>query len=672
MPFAPDGTTMPNSIFNLNSLQAKQSLNFVSAEDDAALHKDQPSHAASESRPRRTMRLDAKIATFSVVIMALLAIVVIALTAWSFRKFSLYMAERHTVSVAEAVKIGLTESMINGTISKRPEFLQRVRTMQGVAAIRVMRGPAVVRQFGAGYPVEEIRTEAEARVLAERRPEFTVVERDGESIFHAIVPYIADDRGLPNCLQCHQVAAGTALGAIEIDISLSEVRQQAITAVLLISAAVLAAALLSLYWLRRLIRPVAETAIAVRQVAAQATAGDFHTRIAHASFDEVGEIAMHLNRLMDFLETEVGTIQDRVADLMGHQKSVGGNQLAATTEMVEALVEAGKFKQTIEEDRFKGEIYARLGGILSEKFQFQRFSIYEVAASKNRMVPVFTDSAADTTCHYCDAEIITEADACRAKRTGHLVDGVAVPGICTLFRPRQEGDAHICQPVNLSGSTGCVVQIVVGPLEGSLAQLMLPFLNVYLRETAPVLEAKRLMESLRENALRDAMTGLYNRRFLEEFVESLMAGVGRKNGVFSVLMLDFDYFKQVNDTHGHAAGDKVLKTLAEIMRRTVRGSDFLVRYGGEEFLVILLDTDAENAAAVAEKIRSEVANTRISLPNAVLQKTISIGLAQYPAHADTFWQVVKYADVALYEAKQRGRNQVIQFQQGMWHEDEKY
>jgi diguanylate cyclase (GGDEF)-like protein len=108
------------------------------------------------------------------------------------------------------------------------------------------------------------------------------------------------------------------------------------------------------------------------------------------------------------------------------------------------------------------------------------------------------------------------------------------------------------------------------------------------------------------------------------------------------------------------------------MRRTVRGSDFLVRYGGEEFLVILLDTDAENAAAVAEKIRSEVANTRISLPNAVLQKTISIGLAQYPAHADTFWQVVKYADVALYEAKQRGRNQVIQFQQGMWHEDEKY
>jgi diguanylate cyclase (GGDEF)-like protein len=410
----------------------------------------------------------------------------------------------------------------------------------------------------------------------------------------------------------------------------------------------------------------------VREVAANAAHGNFRGRIAHVSADEVGEIAEHLNRLMGFLEKEVGTIQDRVAELMGHQRNCGGNQLAATAEMVDALVEAAKFKQAIEEDRHKSDIYGRLATILREKFEFQRFTIYEVASSKNRMAPAVVDCAADAPCHYCDTQILTDADACRAKRTGHTVDGIGLPGLCTMFRAVDDGDTHICLPIVLSGTAGCIVQIVVAREEGPLAQMMMPFLAVYLRETAPVLEAKRLMDSLRENALRDAMTGLYNRRFLEEYVETLMAGIERRKGGFSILMLDFDYFKQVNDTYGHEAGDKVLKVLSDILVRNVRGSDLTIRYGGEEFLVILLDTDIEGAEQVAEKIRSEVAGTKVTLPTVVLQKTISIGIAQFPTDADTFWQVVKYADVALYEAKRTGRNRVVRFEPGMWQEEEKY
>ena len=618
------------------------------------------------------MRLSSKALVFSAAIMALLIVVVTALSAWSFRRFSLYMAERHTTSVAEAVKIGLTEAMINGTIDKRLEFLERLRNTPGVSALRVVRGPAVSKQFGPGLAVEQVVSEAEARVIEQARPAFSTVEREGEPLFRAIVPYVADDRGQPNCRQCHQVDPGVALGAVVIDISLGEVRGQAITAVVLISLVVLAAAMLSLFWLRRLVGPVTATAVAVREVAANAANGNFRGRIAHASSDEVGEIAEHLNRLMGFLEKEVGTIQERVAELMGHQRNCGGNQLAATTEMVDALVEAAKFKQAIEEDRHKSDVYARLAEILREKFEFRRFTVYEVAASKNRMAPAVVDCEEDSPCHYCDPQILTDADACRAKRTGRTVDGVGLPGICTMFRSVADGDTHICLPIVLSGTAGCIVQIVVAREEGPLAQMMMPFLAVYLRETAPVLEAKRLMDSLRENALRDAMTGLYNRRFLEEYVETLMAGIERRKGRFSILMLDFDYFKQVNDTYGHEAGDKVLKVLSEILARNVRGSDLVVRYGGEEFLVILLDTDSEGAAQVAEKIRAEVAGTKVTLPTVVLQKTISIGLAHYPADADTFWQVVKFADVALYEAKRTGRNRVVRFEPGMWQEEEKY
>jgi diguanylate cyclase (GGDEF)-like protein len=241
-----------------------------------------------------------------------------------------------------------------------------------------------------------------------------------------------------------------------------------------------------------------------------------------------------------------------------------------------------------------------------------------------------------------------------------------------MFRPAASGDTHICMPIIQSGSAGCVVQVVVAPEEAALARLMMPFVAVYLREAGPVLEAKRLMEHLRENALRDAMTGLYNRRFLEEYVSALVGTSQRRKSAFSVLMLDLDFFKQVNDTHGHEAGDKVIKTLADILQRNVRSSDMAVRYGGEEFLLVLVDTGAEAALKVAEKIRAEVEATKVPLPGGILQKTISIGVSEYPNDSDTFWQVVKFADVALYQAKANGRNRVLRFSPEMWDADAHY
>jgi diguanylate cyclase (GGDEF)-like protein len=208
-------------------------------------------------------------------------------------------------------------------------------------------------------------------------------------------------------------------------------------------------------------------------------------------------------------------------------------------------------------------------------------------------------------CRWCDPQILVDASFCRAKRTGHEVDAIAQPGLCTMFRPGAEGDTHICLPMIQSGMAGCVTQIVVSREEADLTRLMAPFLAVYLREAGPVLEAKRLMEHLRENALRDAMTGLYNRRFLEEYVSALVAGSQRRKSPFSVLMLDLDFFKQVNDTHGHEAGDKVIKTLADILQRNIRSSDMAVRYGGEEFLVLLLDTGAGGAQKVPQRAQAE-------------------------------------------------------------------
>lgn len=615
-----------------------------------------------------SMKLKSKILVFFVGILAVLVVVLTVFSALGFRRFSMYATERHARSVAETVMVGLTESMISKTTDRRQEFLDRLSAVPGVQQVRVVRGPAVVSQFGTGLINERADVAAEA-VLATGKEAFDVVETDDGLAFHAVIPYIANDEGVPNCLKCHEVKNGTVLGAVSVDISLSEIRRQGIIAVVMVTLAMFVAALLALALLRRMMNPLSEIAQEVREVSSQAVGGNFAGRIRQRSTDEVGEIALNINHLMEFLEREVTTIRTRVGQLMGHQVNEGGNQLVHTTELVESLVEASQFKQAIEEDQTKLEVYRRLADVLQHKYDFKRFSIYEIAASKNRMTPIVIDGEVGAACRWCALDVTIDASQCRAARTGHVVNAVDFPGLCPMFRPGAAGDTHICLPITQSGSAGWVVQIVAAADEAALARLMVPFLAVYLREAGPVLEARRLMEHLRENALRDPMTGLYNRRFLEEYVTALVGGTQRRKSVFSVLMLDLDLFKQVNDTHGHEVGDKVLKTLADILVRSVRSSDMAVRYGGEEFLLVLMDTGADAAMKVAEKIRDAVEATKVPVPGGILQKTISIGVAEYPADSDTFSQVVKFADVALYQAKSRGRNRVVRFAPEMWDVD---
>ena len=618
------------------------------------------------------MKLLNKILLVSAVILAVLVTVLTLLSSLALRQFSIFTAERHARSVAETVKVSLTESMINGTIKQRQQFLMRLSGIPGVSEVRITRGPAVVKQFGAGLAGEDAAHHDVREVLATGREIFELVEVNGELIFHAVIPYVATDQGVPNCLQCHLVVAGTVLGAIQVDIPFSEVRNQGTIAVSLVSLAVLLAALVALALVRRLLGPLSKTAKAVRDVTSRAVEGNFDGRVRQTSSDEVGDIASNINRLLEFLQFEVGVIGSRVGELMGFQIKDSGNQLAHTTQLVEGLVEASKFKQAIEEDQTKTEIYQRLADMLQHKYAIRRYSIYEVAASKNRMTPMSIDGEADATCRHCDPQAMVDANFCRARRAGHEINAVNFPGLCTSFRPDAEGDTHVCLPVSQSGAIGAVVQIVAARDEAEKLLRVIPFISVYLREAGPVLEAKRLMEHLRENSLRDPMTGLYNRRFLEDYVGALVNSSQRRKASFSVLMLDLDFFKQVNDTHGHEAGDKVIKTMADILARGVRSSDFAVRYGGEEFLVVLVDTAIEPVLRVAEKIRAEVERTKIPLPTGVLTKTISIGVAEYPQDADSFWQVVKYADVALYKAKDAGRNRVVRFRPEMWDSTDAY
>lgn len=286
-------------------------------------------------------------------------------------------------------------------------------------------------------------------------------------------------------------------------------------------------------------------------------------------------------------------------------------------------------------------------------------------------MPVIIGGEASEHCLWCDPEIMVRATACRVKRTGNIVDSIASPGVCPFFTG-EESMAHVCIPVIQSGRVGNVLQLVTELDNAALTQMYIPFIVQYLREAAPVIESKRLMDVLRDNSLTDSMTGLYNRRYLEEFTKNLVAYTERTKSTFSVLMADLDFFKQVNDTYGHDTGDIVLKELAKVLSSSVRTTDLVIRYGGEEFLLVLRDTDAENADMVAEKLRAEVEAMKVQLPGVQLQKTLSIGVATFQVDSDSFWQIVKYADVAMYQAKETGRNRILHFSPEMWTDQAEY
>ena len=164
---------------------------------------------------------------------------------------------------------------------------------------------------------------------------------------------------------------------------------------------------------------------------------------------------------------------------------------------------------------------------------------------------------------------------------------------------------------------------------------------------------------------KDPMTGLYNRRYFNEVANSLLKITKREGKDLSVLMLDIDKFKEVNDTYGHLVGDAILKELALMMMHLTRESDIIVRFGGEEFIILLPNTDEKGAVAIAKKIRENIAMTELQIEgNKSIKITVSIGVATCYCDADTdIDQIVHRVDVAMYDAKKSGRNKVVLYNQ---------
>jgi diguanylate cyclase (GGDEF)-like protein len=172
-------------------------------------------------------------------------------------------------------------------------------------------------------------------------------------------------------------------------------------------------------------------------------------------------------------------------------------------------------------------------------------------------------------------------------------------------------------------------------------------------------DIEQLKNRIREQSIRDPLTNLYNRRFLNEFMERELALARRNQKPLAVVMLDLDHFKQLNDQFGHQTGDKVIEMVAKHLLRQSRRTDILFRYGGEEFLVILPNTNATQARHLAENWRVHVEQAQVLAKHQAVNITLSAGVACYPEQGTTAFNLIQAADEALYQAKAAGRNQVV-------------
>jgi diguanylate cyclase (GGDEF)-like protein len=173
-------------------------------------------------------------------------------------------------------------------------------------------------------------------------------------------------------------------------------------------------------------------------------------------------------------------------------------------------------------------------------------------------------------------------------------------------------------------------------------------------------QLERLLTELREQAVTDPLTGLYNRRYLWEFLRREWIRAKRKEDTLAVIMIDLDHFKRINDAHGHEAGDFVLTAIAGLLRNRIRSSDIVCRYGGEEFALVLPEASMENARLRAEDIRLAIKELDLNHQGVPLGRiTASLGIAIFPDHVADPDALMHAADAALYDAKNGGRDRAV-------------
>jgi diguanylate cyclase (GGDEF)-like protein len=467
---------------------------------------------------------------------------------------------------------------------------------------------------------------------------------------------------------------GEAIGAVYVQSTLHELSSRMLVFVeltlLIVVTCGVFALIVSAGLQGRISKPILDLANTARLVTSDR---NFSLRANPAGRDEVGLLVQDFNRMLAEIER-----QDQ--QLRQQQESLTEEVTIRTAELVSANAQLTVSVKRVEHYAQQIAQLTTLGQLLQSCL-----SIDEVfGVMQDAMPRLFPGDSGAVTIMKASANLmevmavwgqnpphqrVFGPDECWAFRRGrpHLVSEAWSPLRCTHVRS-EDGPITFCVPMMAQGDNVGVLQFNFSQPDaserrdedGTAHSTRARLATALAEHTALALANLRLREALRSQSIVDSLTGLFNRRYLENVLERECRRAVRSKRQLAVLMLDVDHFKQFNDMWGHEGGDAVLRELSAVMRTHFRGDDIACRYGGEEFVIVLAEATLDGAFSRAEELRHEVHRLVAQYRRQPLGSiTVSIGLASLPEHGVTPQDLVAAADRALYRAKSDGRDRTV-------------
>ena len=605
------------------------------------------------------MKSNTKITLIIFSMVVLLTSIIVVLVAIGSRQIGYDGVKKKAYLTADIVKNSLTSHMVNGNMSQRDVFLDSIGQLKNVQSLWLVRAKSVSEQFGnSNLANENPKDDVDLEVLKSGVEKIVIEESLYTANLRITIPYTASSLDKPNCLSCHNAKEGEVLGAISLSFDISEDRGSNVMVLLYIIGTISIFLIIFLIFIRKRITPYTNSFDSLSDVLKRVHEGDYSIRAKAGVLKEDKEVSNWLNELIEKLETVLTGIEKNLTSFVHNRTSnVNHDKLITAKEIIEDISEIYHYKKTIENDLTIDDIYHRLILVLKDKLEIDCFIIFETDLIKDERKTIYTTNGAIACCDL--KQNIKEA--CRAERINSIVASENFPEICRVAKCKAD-ENYICIPFYVNEQKNIAIHIVSKSKEElNNLKYKIGIIKKYLEETKPILESKILMEALKEKNLTDSLTGLYNRKYLDEIVEKQLALDVKNGSIYAIMFLDIDYFKMVNDTYGHDIGDDILRKLAITMKKSIGANETLVRYGGEEFLILMKNATQESTKKLADKINADFSKIIFNYGGDSFSKTVSIGYSFFPTDTDQFWKCIKYADISLYEAKATGRNKVVKF-----------
>lgn len=509
-----------------------------------------------------------------------------------------------------------------------------------------------------GRPKSTLRDQIERNVYISKNPsEVSLNKIESSTNDHEArisIPIIANEK----CTVCHlQINAGDVIGAVNASILLQDNIMDIIDSMqneFLIFLA--CATILLMIMLMFSIGQFTRLATSIRSAILAAINGDFTLRVKNR-ISGMNEITKLTNRLLEALDKNLSAIDTKIATIFIYNRLLyNKNPLIRLSEVMNEIVTLFAFKNKIDSFNRTNDIYKEIQLVIQKYIKYKNLIFAEIV---NGEIVSGYKIENDVTMKVVAGEI----NSIEKRLNDENKNVIFNDDKGSVFISTSIGGLNVLDLKFVISDKLTVYYSISLDSKKELSEKEKSITRIYnyMREARHIINTKMLMKEIEENSYTDPLTKAFNRFFLDKYSEQIKSKLERHIHL-GILMLDIDHFKNINDTYGHAIGDAGIVLLVETIRKVIKPIDKLIRYGGEEFVVILDDSDIDEAAKVGEKIRAAFAMAKkCSRGQLDFSKSVSIGVSAMPDFSADVWECINQADLALYEAKESGRNRVITY-----------